>query len=198
MVSAFPSRLKALRVKKNLSQKALGKMLNLSDKTISAYEKGRNTPDFDTLVKIANIFAVSVDYLIGASDSEDTLTTLKEFPLKEIPVFDNTGFFNEKAVEYIKLPTWVTCSYGFIVPDDSEEPVLSKDDVALVRRGPAMDGDLILWKDGDVLMVRRLYIEDDKVILKPENFKFKPSIRDILTMSSSIFGVIVGRWQIFK
>ncbi len=198
MVSAFPSRLRTLRVKKHLSQKALGNLLNLSDKTISAYEKGRNTPDFDTLVKIAKIFSVSVDYLIGASDSESGPTTVKEYPLKEIPVFDKEGFLSGTAVDYIKLPTWAACSYGFVVPDDSEEPVLSKGDVALVRKGPAMDGDLILWKDGDDFFIRRFYIEDDKVILNPENFKFKPSVRDILMMSSSILGVIVGRWQIFK
>jgi repressor LexA len=197
MVSSFSSRLKTLRIKKGLSQKTLGKMLGLSDKTISAYENGRNTPDFQILVKISKIFGVSVDYLIGATDSEESPTTFKEYPLKDIPVYDEESILANRAIERIKLPTWTECSYGFVVPDDSEEPVLSKGDVALVKRGPAMDGDLILWK-GEKLMIRRLYIQRDSVILKPENPDYKPSIEDILKISSSILGVIVGRWQKFK
>ncbi len=197
MVSPFSSRLKTLRTKKHLSQKTLGKMLGLSDKTISAYENGRNTPDFQTLVKISKIFAVSVDYLIGASDSEKSPTTFKEYSLKDIPVYDEKGIYKNKPIEHIELPTWAECSYGFVISDDSEEPVLSKGDVALIRKGPAMEGDLILWK-GEKVMVRRLYIQEENVILKPENPKYKPSLEDVKKMSSSILGVIVGRWQKFK
>ncbi len=197
MPSFFSSRLKTLRIKKKLSQKALGKMLGLSDKTISAYENGRNAPDFQTLIKISKIFDVSVDYLLGATDIEKSKTTLKEYTLKDIPVFDEKSILNEEAIERIKLPIWAECSYGFIVPDDSEEPVLSKGDVALIKKGPAMDGDLILWK-GEKIQIRRLYIQGDDVILKPENSKYKPSIEDVLKISSSILGVIVGRWQKFK
>ncbi len=197
MISSFSSRLKALRMKKHLSQKALGKMLGLSDKTISAYENGRNTPDFQTLIKISRVFNVSVDYLIGATDSESSSTTFKEYPLKDIPVYDEKSLLANRPVEHIKLPAWTECSYGFIMPDDSEEPMLSEGDVALIRKGPAMDGDLILWK-GEKFMIRRLYIQDDKIVLKPENPNFKPSIEDILKMSSSILGVVVGRWQKFK
>lgn len=42
--------------------------LNISQSTISAYEKGDRPPDSDILVSIANFFDVSLDYLVGLTD----------------------------------------------------------------------------------------------------------------------------------
>jgi len=42
--------------------------LNVTQSTISAYEVGDRTPDLEMLISIANIFHVSLDYLVGQSD----------------------------------------------------------------------------------------------------------------------------------
>ena len=47
--------LKIMRKQNNLSQKELGKLLNLSDTTISAYELEKISPDFETIIKIFKI-----------------------------------------------------------------------------------------------------------------------------------------------
>lgn len=47
--------LKNMRLSAGLSQKDLGKKLNLADTTISSYERENSQPDFDTIVKIADI-----------------------------------------------------------------------------------------------------------------------------------------------
>ncbi len=46
--------IKNMRVSKGLSQKELGEQLNMSDTTISSYERENSQPDFKTIVKIAN------------------------------------------------------------------------------------------------------------------------------------------------
>lgn len=61
-------RLKELREEQRLNQEGLALKLNLSQSTISAYEIGDRVPDLDTLIAIANIFDVSLDYLVGLSD----------------------------------------------------------------------------------------------------------------------------------
>lgn len=68
MQSKFPDRLKKLREEKNLTQEQLGKLINSTDVTISRYEKGLREPDLDTLEQLANIFDVSVDYLLGLTN----------------------------------------------------------------------------------------------------------------------------------
>ena len=67
-------RLRELRKAKGLSMKELGKMFGLAESTISLYESGKRQPDKDTLVRLANFFGVSVDYLLGISNQEHELT----------------------------------------------------------------------------------------------------------------------------
>lgn len=47
--------LKNMRLSANLSQKNLAKKLNLADTTISSYERENSQPDFETILKIADI-----------------------------------------------------------------------------------------------------------------------------------------------
>ena len=67
-------RLKELREQKGLTQKELAQTLGLSSKsTITNYEQDDRDPDYETLIKIANYFEISVDYLLGQTDKELTL-----------------------------------------------------------------------------------------------------------------------------
>lgn len=65
--STFSVRLKELRNERQLTQKRLSEILSLSKNTICEYEKGRAEPSLDCLLKLSDIFEVSVDYLIGKS-----------------------------------------------------------------------------------------------------------------------------------
>ena len=57
--------LQILRKKNKLTQIELAEKLNYSDKAISKWEKGETTPDVYTLVKIAQHYNVSLNYLLG-------------------------------------------------------------------------------------------------------------------------------------
>ncbi len=61
-------RLKELRKKKGLSQLRLATELNTTQNTISRYENGEREPGIAELLKIADYFNVSVDYLLGRTD----------------------------------------------------------------------------------------------------------------------------------
>lgn len=62
-------RLKELRKKKGISQLRLAIELNTTQNTISRYETGEREPGIDELIKIADYFNVSVDYLIGHTEN---------------------------------------------------------------------------------------------------------------------------------
>lgn len=53
-----------LRKKNNLTQGELASKLNYSDKSISKWERGEGIPDVETLLQIANLFKVNLDYLV--------------------------------------------------------------------------------------------------------------------------------------
>ncbi|MGH4137914.1 cobalamin-dependent protein [Clostridium sp.] len=67
-ISSFYNRLKNLRVENNLLQKDLAEMLGLAQTTIANYEQGKRFPDEEMVIKIADFFNVSLDYLLGRSE----------------------------------------------------------------------------------------------------------------------------------
>ncbi|MBE5775643.1 MAG: helix-turn-helix transcriptional regulator [Clostridiales bacterium] len=61
----FGNRLRELRDSKKMTQKQLAERLGLTKSVISAYETSMRYPSYDVLVRIASIFRVSTDYLLG-------------------------------------------------------------------------------------------------------------------------------------
>ncbi|WEV55007.1 helix-turn-helix transcriptional regulator [Leuconostocaceae bacterium ESL0723] len=65
----FSERLKIVRKAKNLTQLQLAQKLNLSKRTVSAYEQGLSYPSLETFVKLCEMMETSADYLLGMSDN---------------------------------------------------------------------------------------------------------------------------------
>jgi transcriptional regulator with XRE-family HTH domain len=63
----FSERLKALRLEKNITQRVVATYLNITDTAYGFYEQGKNYPNMDVLIKLADYFEVSLDYLVGRS-----------------------------------------------------------------------------------------------------------------------------------
>ena len=61
----FKNRLKELRTERNISQKELGELMNMSKMAISHWESGHSEPSIAQLIRLSEFFEVSVDYLIG-------------------------------------------------------------------------------------------------------------------------------------
>lgn len=64
-------RLKKLRLRKNLSQVELGKLIHKTHAAVNRHENNINEPDVDTINLYAKIFNVCTDYLTGLSDVEN-------------------------------------------------------------------------------------------------------------------------------
>ncbi len=62
-------RLYDLRKDKGLSQEELGKILNINKHSISSYERDKSEPPDDIKIRLAKFFNVSIDYLLGMTDS---------------------------------------------------------------------------------------------------------------------------------
>lgn len=99
---SFAMRLKKLREQKKLNQTELANLLEVSNGSISKWERGDRQPDYETLERIADIFNVTIDYLLGRSDakyksddSQMSFSTPQEalsFILKQEMVADFCGY----------------------------------------------------------------------------------------------------------
>ncbi len=61
-------RLIRLREEKKLTKKDIAEFLKIDQSTYGKYELGKRQPDYDTLLKLADFFDVSVDYLLCRSN----------------------------------------------------------------------------------------------------------------------------------
>ena len=59
------TRLKKLRMEKDLTQAALARELNVTQQAVAKWEAGKSLPDHAMLLRLAQDYGVSVDYLLG-------------------------------------------------------------------------------------------------------------------------------------
>ncbi|MGI6069574.1 MAG: helix-turn-helix domain-containing protein [Blautia sp.] len=108
----FSKVLRELRLSRNVTQDELAKYLNVSRPTIAGYETKNKQPDYEKLLKLAEFFNVSVDYLITGNHTYNIPAFQKRSPQKaeeELKQSLNTAFqklsYNSQLdlIEYAKL-----------------------------------------------------------------------------------------------
>ena len=99
----FKNRFKKLRKENSLTQKELGKKLQLGESTISHYERGDREPSHNILIKIARFFNVSIDYLLGNKKNRGNPPTKEEnMEVKELLDRFNVQLEGEELTEQDK------------------------------------------------------------------------------------------------
>ena len=79
--------IKDIRTRKNMTQADVANALGVSSVVYSRYETGARQPSTEVLIQMADIFGVTVDYLLGRQDIEDS--TLSSFELQLISASRN-------------------------------------------------------------------------------------------------------------
>lgn len=69
MMESFGSRLKQLRNSKHLRQDQVAELIGVNKAAVSYYESDTRQPPFETLIRLASIYNVSTDYLLGVNSS---------------------------------------------------------------------------------------------------------------------------------
>ncbi|MCP3933376.1 MAG: helix-turn-helix transcriptional regulator [Bacteroidetes bacterium] len=98
--------IKNLRTANHLSQEDLAQKLFVSRQSISKYENGEATPDVEKLVQMAEIFEVSLDYLILGREPE------KEVLVEQRGKMNAWEFLSEESkrpVENIEMFLFILC-----------------------------------------------------------------------------------------
>ncbi len=95
-----------LRLLNNMTQSELGEKLNYSDKTISKWERAESTPDISVLCDIADLFGVTVNYLVTAENMDEKYRENKR----------EEAIYNRRVITYIsESAAWVTAIFAFII-----------------------------------------------------------------------------------
>lgn len=101
--NCFSQRLNILKVTHKLSNSKLATLLSLKSKgSISAFESGRGIPSLDVFVDIADLFAVSLDWLAGRSDTP----YIKEILTKQEKILIDLITSGEPALKYFWISSY--------------------------------------------------------------------------------------------
>ena len=96
-------KLKALRFKKGLKQSELADLLGLSASAVGMYEQGRRRPDTEILLKYAEIFGVSVDYILATDDADtkELVPEIRKFMQSQDGLMFNGEILSDDDLEQI-------------------------------------------------------------------------------------------------
>lgn len=105
-MAVLGKRLKQARERKKLSQIEAAKLLGISNGTLSGYERNYRDPDTNVLEKMADLYEVSTDYLLGRTDdpAPSKVDKLRKLGLKENEEmhFFNLEGLSDEDIEFIK------------------------------------------------------------------------------------------------
>lgn len=193
------NRIKELRANQGLNMREAARQLHIPYTTYVNYEKGAREPNSEMLIKLANFFNVSIDYLLGRSDSPvDEINHADEIVLSQL-VTNHNDILHIRTKK-IPLLGEVACGKPIIANSDYEVYVDATTDInadfALKARGDSMinarifDGDIVFIRkqpdveNGEIAAViiddevtlKRVYKRSDSIMLVAENPKYEPLI----------------------
>ena len=170
--------LRQARKAKGLTQAEVARTIGLTQNGYSYWENGKAKIDKDQLLKLAELFEVSTDYLLGNTSKPNTKGVW-------IPVLGDVAAgipieAVEDIVDYEEIDAALAATgdfFGLRIKGSSMEPRIREGDVVIVRKqGDADTGDtVVVLVNGDSATVKRLKKEaDGSMWLLPNNPAYDP------------------------
>lgn len=191
--------LRAARRAKGLTQAEVAQAIGLTQNGYSYWENGKAKIDRDQLIKLATLFEVSTDYLLGKEDSpgqnSERIPVLGSIPAG-IPVEAV-----EEILDWEEIPaSWAAGGreyFGLKVKGDSMYPKYLDGDTVILRKQRACDpgDDCAVMVNGYDSTLKQVFPhEDGSVEIRPLNPSYPPktySPEEVASLPVSIAGVVV-------
>lgn len=193
------NKFKELRKAAGFSQSALAKMLNVHQTAISQWELGKSFPEIDTLKRMAEVYNVPIDFLVGNENSAPRSTTGIWIPVLGQVAAGIPIEAIENIEDYEEIPRDMAAHgehFALKIKGDSMEPRIREGDVVIVRQQEDCDdGDIaVVLVNGDEATIKRIKKSPDGLMLIPGNPKYEPmfySKADIARLPVKILGRVV-------
>lgn len=180
----FSKRLKGLREESGMTMVELAGILDMSQATISEWEKGNKFPRAGALQGLANHFDVPLEYFF----KEEVLLVMETV---SIPLHTTSKAFMDEKVKYIKLPTSFLGAYAkddnlnaFVVTCDCMDLLFPKGSTIIVKRieqADLVDGNIVVYFLDDEYALGRFVKNDAEQV-----FLFKPESTNPLLFDTVI------------
>lgn len=130
------NRLKYLRTARGENLEKVAEYLNVSIQTISNYENEKRDMTPDTIIKLAEYFGVSTDYILGKSNNRNNDIAVSKIPILGTVKAGYDWLAEENIVDYITLKENIPNVgeyYALRITGDSMLPLLAEGDLVIVH-----------------------------------------------------------------
>lgn len=173
------NRLKELREEKGMNMRQTAKALGLVYMTYINYEKENRRPPQETLIKIAEYYNTTVDYILGASSTRYTKLPKNVIPIpitKNVPLIGDIAcgkpiLAQENIESIIKVDADSPADFALRCKGDSMiNARLYDGDIVYIRQQPTVeDGDIAAVLIEDEATLKKFYRIHDKIVLRAAN-----------------------------
>ncbi len=187
--------IKDLRLKRGITQRELAELCGVHQTAVSQWEKGRTLPDKSTLIKLSDIFGVSIDTLMKKNSPSNK---------NSVPVL---GYVRagcpaeaiESIIDYEDISPEMAAKgeyFGLKVVGDSMSPRICQDDVVIVRKQNHIESGeigVVLINNLDAT-IKKIIKNGTGITLIPFNPEYEPlffSADEIVTLPVTILGKVV-------
>ena len=192
------NRLKEARKAKGLTQEQVAEYIGLTQGSYSLWERGKTKIDNQSLMRLAALFDVSIDYLLGKEDIPPAPVRIPV--LGSVPAGIPTEAIQD-VLDWEEIPA-AMCEggrayFGLRVTGDSMYPQFLDGDVVIVRKeATCVSGDIcVVYVDGyDATLKQVILGPDGSLTLRPKNPGYAPrtyTAQEVRDLPVSICGVVV-------
>lgn len=148
--------------------------------TYVSYEKGDREPNSDILIRLADFYNTTIDYILGVKDNpipestQGVMIPVLGYVRAGIPMtaVENIIDYEEISQEQARTGEF----FGLVIKGDSMEPRMAEGDVVIVRKQETVDnGDIaVVLVNGDDATVKKFYRTDAGIKLVSTNPIYDP------------------------
>jgi len=192
--------LRTLRKKSGMSMKTLGEILGVSEGAVSQYETGKRQADYETTLRAAEFFGVTVDYLLRGGDDTGVKDVLRIPVMGSVPAGVPLEAI-EDIIDWEEIPASMAAGgkefFGLRVKGDSMYPQFLDGDTVIVRKQQeCRTGDVcVVYVNGYDATLKRVQLGGDgSITLQPRNPEYSPrtySPEEVASLPVQICGVVV-------
>ncbi|MBQ2972808.1 MAG: LexA family transcriptional regulator [Clostridia bacterium] len=173
--------IRELRKKKGMSQKELADACCVHQTAVSQWEKGRTTPDLNSLKMLSEVLGVSVEALIGTEKNNDE---------------NRIRGFEQINAENISQRLGRSEHFALVIADESMMPTLKPGDTVIINRNmPASNGDIVAVTVGNGnAIIKRIIKKDTSILLVSDNSEYEPmvfSYGEFYNLPVSVLGRVI-------
>jgi len=201
----FGKRMKEVLQKLKLTQVGLAEKIGISNVVINRYIKGKTSPNYDFLNKLATTFNINITWLITGEGPMFPTRNIKIVGNREyfyLPILDGVSCGSPQEIDsaepldHIMMDTSSLSGdfnsyFAFYASGDSMEPYISNGDVVIVKQCDnwvaADERICVIRVEGEVTLKKvKSFAEGKEILLQPFNKDYAPILLDRYTLKESL------------